>query len=77
MKMEDELKCVRVGKSGVTGGLILEVKTLLEKHKKIRVKILKSALKAGERKKIIEDVSGGSNARVLDFRGNTFILEKK
>lgn len=75
--MESDLKTISVGKSGVTEALVNEIKTRLRKHKKIKVKMLKSAREEKDRHEIADEVSKRVGARLLDVRGNTFILSKR
>lgn len=68
---------LNIGKYGITDALISEIKKRLKKHKTLRIKILKSARIKKDKKEIAEEVSQKVKAKILDFRGNTFILEKR
>lgn len=75
--MTSDLKTVNIGKNGVTPELVEELNTLLSKYKTVRVKLLKSARLKQSRKDITEDVSLKTKSRLVDLRGNVFILSKK
>ncbi|MEZ0394266.1 MAG: YhbY family RNA-binding protein [Desulfurococcaceae archaeon] len=69
---------VQLGKGGLTEGFINEVKSRLEKHRVVKVKILKSFLRASGLG--VDDVANKVaeilQARVVDVRGHTFVLVK-
>jgi RNA-binding protein YhbY len=66
-----------IGKQGINEGLILHVKSLLKKHKIIKIKILKSALGNETLQEIIKQLSKRTDSHVLDIRGKKFILSRK
>ncbi len=68
---------LHLGKQGVTDSFIQEVRTQLNKSKKIRVRMLKSSRKDTEREDIAKTVAEQSGALLTEVRGNTFILEKR
>ncbi len=72
-----EHNTLQVGKNGVTDNLIAEIKIQLKKKKKLRIKILRSAMTERDRKEIAAEVADLTRSRLLQLRGNTFILSKK
>jgi len=71
----NELKpTVIIGKQGVSESVIFEVKEQLKNQKVIKVKILKSAREEMDRKEIAENVANSTGAKLVELRGNTFIL---
>lgn len=69
---------VRIGKSGLSEGIINEINRFLEKEGIIKVKVLKTAHKElGEVNEIATEVSRKLNAEVVDIRGHTFTLRRK
>jgi len=64
-----------IGKAGVTNSLIAEIKARLKKHRKVRVKMLKSA-RSREKKEVAEEVAEKTRSKLADLRGYTFILTK-
>ncbi len=70
---------IQLGKSGLTEGFINEVKRRLKKQGVVKIRILKSYLKSGEndRRSIARKVAELAGARLIEVRGNTFILALK
>ncbi len=70
---------MQLGKSGLTEGFINEVKKRLKKQGVVKIRILKSYLKSGEndRRNIARKVAELTGARLIEVRGNTFILALK
>jgi RNA-binding protein YhbY len=71
-----DVMTLNVGKRGVTQEFLREVDNVLAKHRKVRIKILKSALEGMDKKQIIDCVSRHACVRGVSGRGNTFMLEK-
>jgi len=69
---------VRIGKKGITEGLIEEIKRNLEKHKIVKVKILKSYRETIEksRQELADTIAKLVNAKVVEIRGYTLTLER-
>ncbi len=70
---------IQLGKSGLTEGFVNEVKRRLKKQGVVKIRILKSYLKSGEndRRVIARKVAELAGARLIEVRGNTFILALK
>ncbi len=70
---------IQLGKSGLTEGFVNEVKRRLKKQGVVKIRILKSYLKSGEndRRSIARKVAELAGARLIEVRGNTFILALK
>ncbi len=70
---------IQLGKSGLTEGFINEVKRRLKKQGVVKIRILRSYLKSGEndRRSIARKVAELAGARLIEVRGNTFILALK
>ncbi len=68
---------IQIGKNGITDNLIIEIKNQLKKKKELKVKILKSARMEKDRKEIAAEVAERTRSRLLQLRGNVFILSKK
>lgn len=70
-----DVKTLNVGKAGVTEEFLREAQAQLNKHKKIRIRFLKSARTKSDRKSIADEiVSQLSGARLSDVRGNTIVV---
>ena len=67
---------VRIGKSGISAELILEIQKQLEKNKMVKAKILQTALLEHEAKQIAQDIARQTCATLVEVRGHTFILYK-
>jgi len=75
--MMEELKTLNLGKNGISQGFITEAKGMLARYRKIKIKVLKSAL---EEKKTIElagETALKTNSKLTQVRGHTFILAKR
>jgi len=70
---------VRIGKSGITEGILREINRQLERLGIIKVKVLRSYLRSSnmKTKEIAELVARKVQARIVDVRGHTFILVKE
>ncbi len=68
---------VRIGKSGITEGVIGEIKRQLESRGVIKVRVLRTYLRESglKTKDVAEEVASRVNARVRDVRGHVFVLE--
>jgi len=67
---------LQIGKQGVTDEWLVEAKLRLIKHRKLKVKMLKSSLSKQDRKSWAKDVAEKLGASLEEVRGNTFILAK-
>ncbi len=67
---------LRVGKNGLTPQLVSEIRMLLEKHKTLKIKLLKSSLADIDRKEMASSIKEKSKARVVDMRGQVITLKK-
>lgn len=77
MESKEDIPVIQVGKNGVTEQLIVEIKKYLKKNRTLKVRILKSAYSEREdKKKIAEDVSAKCKVKLVDLRGNTFIITR-
>jgi len=67
---------VRIGKAGVSEGVLSEIRRRLKEKGVIKVKMLKSALKVEgkDRFEIAKEVAEKVSARLIEVRGRTFIL---
>ena len=74
--MKDDIKLLNIGKTGVTENLIQNIKDILKKYKKIKLKILNEDLK-DDKKEIFNDIASKTKSKVLKIIGFTCILEKK
>ncbi len=65
---------IRVGKEGLTSGLIQEVDRQLEDKGLIKVRFEKSAVRKWDRKELAERLAELVDAELVDVRGRTAVL---
>ena len=69
---------VRIGKNGVTDQVIEEIKRHLKKEGVIKVRVLRSLVRAGVNvEELAENVATKVGAEVIDVRGHVFVLVKR
>jgi RNA-binding protein len=73
---DDELVTIRVGKNGVTPALVEEIKAVLKKRKKLRVKMLKTSLEEKDKHVVAEELRRATKARSARLLGHIVTLEK-
>ena len=66
---------VQIGKSGITEGIIDEIKSQLEKRKIVKIKFLKNS-KRDDFKMKIESFALQTHAEIVEIRGFTATLKK-
>ncbi|MCY0883900.1 MAG: YhbY family RNA-binding protein [Acidianus infernus] len=64
---------IRIGKNGITEGLINEIKRQLKDHEVVKIRI---GIKDQDRREIAKKVAELTNAKLVEVRGYTFILMK-
>jgi RNA-binding protein YhbY len=67
---------IRAGKNGITEALIKEIRTILDKRKEVRVKLLKTSLAEKDKKAIQDELKAKSKARNAKMIGHTITLTK-
>ena len=67
---------MQIGKSGLSEGVIKEVKRLLKTHKCIKVRLLRSALAEEPKEALFEDLCDEVGAHLDSIRGNTAVIYK-
>lgn len=73
----DELVTVNIGKNGISEKVVSELKSLIVKQGKVRVKFLKASRVDSDRRALAEDVAGKTGGKVVFARGNVVVLERK
>jgi RNA-binding protein len=68
---------VRIGKSGLSDGLIGEVTNQLKKKQIIKVKILKSCLEEKNLEDLKKEIATKTNSMIISNTGHTIVLYKK
>ena len=68
---------VQIGKSGLTDAIIKEIKKQLSRKRLIKIKFLRSALEAKDKKQLAKEVTKKTNAELVDQVGFVVVLKKK
>jgi len=68
---------MQIGKSGITEGLVSELKTQLKNKKLIKVKFMKSFIEGKDRKQVAVDLAKKTDSVIVLQVGNTVVLAKK
>jgi RNA-binding protein len=66
---------IRIGKRGITEGIVSEVEAILRKDKAVKIKCLKLVPTEGI-KAIAENIAKLTQSSIVEIRGKTFILEQ-
>jgi len=77
--MKNDIVIVRIGKKGITEGVIAEIDNVLEKHGMVKVKLLKNFRETYEtdRNDVAIMLSEKLNACIEDVRGFTIVLRRQ
>ncbi len=67
---------VRIGKGGITDGVLNEIKEQLKKRKVVKIKFLKNAEREDMLSKA-EKIASFTGGKIIDVRGFTITIEKK
>lgn len=76
-KLKDEKPTIWIGKEGLTPQISKEIDTQLDKHKMLKVKILRSALQTETAKIIASEAAEQADAALVEVRGHVFILYRR
>ena len=68
---------VRIGKNGLTEGMLKQLYRLLEQRAMIKIKLLKSSFVGDEKDKFIEELVMKTQSQLVDSIGNVVVLYKK
>ena len=72
-KIRHEPPKIRIGKNGITEGIVQEVSMILRKDQIVKIKCLK-AVPNDATKAIAENIAKLTKSTIVDVRGKTFIL---
>ena len=68
---------LRIGKSGLTQGVIDEIKIQLKKNKLIKIKLLKSFLEGKDKKELAKEIAQKTDSELINQVGFVVVLYKK
>jgi RNA-binding protein len=75
--LSEESPTIWIGKSGVSEEVLKEVEKQLKKRKMVKVKLLGTAIKGGQTKQIAVQITGKTEASLVEVRGHTFMLYRR
>jgi RNA-binding protein len=67
---------IRVGKAGVTEGVVDEADGQLEDRDLVKVRLLRSARAGADREELAEELARRADAELVEVRGNTALLHR-
>jgi len=81
-KTEEEIVVVRVGKSGITEGLLSELDNVLRARGLVKVKLLKNfrdayGVESENKDEVAEKLAKALGAEVVEVRGYTIVLRRR
>jgi RNA-binding protein len=81
-KTEEEIVVVRVGKSGVTEGLLSELDKVLRARGLVKVKLLKNfrdayGVESRNKDEVAAELAEALGAEVVEVRGYTIVLRRR
>ncbi len=76
--MYEELEAtIRLGKAGITDGIVEEIKAQLDTRRMVKIKVLRSARHPGtDIKDMARDIADRCGGKVAQVKGFTIVLEK-
>lgn len=67
---------LRIGKLGLSDGIVKELNNLLEKKKLVKIKLLGTSIDGKSRKDVIAQIILKTNSELIDSIGNMVVLYK-
>jgi RNA-binding protein len=81
MRLKDKARemepALRIGKRGLTPGVVSEINFLLERRKLIKVKFLKTALDGKTKREFAAEIAEKTGSELINTVGFTAVLYKK
>jgi len=71
-----EKPTIWIGKEGASSQILNEISRQLEKREMVKIKVLRSALKEEETKRIASKIALQTESTLIDVRGHMIILYK-
>lgn len=68
---------VRIGKKGITDGVINEIQSMLERKGTACVKFLRAFIDEHDKKEAMEEIRTKTRSLLMQKRGNVFVLQYK
>ena len=64
----------RIGKNGLTMGVVKQIDALLEERNLVKIKLLKSSMTQKDKEKFIEEIVMKTRSQLVDSVGNVIVL---
>lgn len=68
---------IRIGKNGLTEGMIKEIRLMLSKKRMIKIKLLKAFIAGKDKKQLAEEIAENTDSILVEQIGNIITLNKK
>jgi len=68
---------VQIGKSGLTSGIIDEIKNQVKKNKLVKVKLLRSYISGKDKKVVFAEIAEKTGLKMIEKVGFAVVLGKK
>ena len=75
-ELSAEKPTIWIGKEGASSQILNEISRQLEKREMVKIKVLRSALKEEETKRIASKIALQTESTLIDVRGHMIILYK-
>ena len=76
-RMASQSPTIRIGKAGITQGLVDEVSKQLDKRRVVKLRVLKSFLAEKTVKDVAADLARKTGSTLVEVRGHTFVLYRR
>jgi RNA-binding protein len=68
---------LRIGKNGLTEGMVNEIKHMLTKKRLIKIKMLRAFYESKEKDKLVSEIAEKTGSILVESVGNIIVLHKK
>ncbi|HDI42413.1 MAG TPA: YhbY family RNA-binding protein [Candidatus Bathyarchaeota archaeon] len=76
-RMTSQSPTIRIGKAGITRGLVDEVSKQLDKRRVVKLKVLRSFLTERSVRDVAVDLARKTGSTLVEVRGHTFVLYRR
>ncbi len=76
-ELSSEKPTIWIGKNGATEQIIAEISRQLEKRERVKIKMLKSALRNKKAEAVASKIAEQTGANLIDVRGHAIMLYKR
>ncbi len=68
---------IRIGKSGITDGVVKEIKKQIDKKGAVKIKLLRSFIAGKDKKKVAEEIAEKTKSKVVNMIGFVVVLRRE